>query len=455
MGMMKAMRASGALVALVGSIVFVQRLPAEEPPAKQKSAASEDARARKKYTIERPYSIWDYERDRAEALARGEPDPDLVPQRPELQRKQFIAPPPDVAAPPADAEQTLLGVWTKQIEPGTGTEPVRLNDTVRLHYTGWTIDGVMFDTTQFDDEPVMHTVSRMLPGLTDGLQQMVEGETRRMWIPGYLATIDEQGAPSGMLVFDVTVTQIVGRGPVAPPNTAIVPPDAVQLDSGAAYRVERPGDGGEKPSLTDAVAVHVTVFHADGRAIDDSRSRRKPERFNLDTTIPGLREVIPTMTRGERRTVWLPEELANLSDPPTYTGTLVFDLELLDFFQEPETPKYVSAIPPDAEMTELGVAFRVLQPGTGTRRPQPNDTVVVQFSGWTSDGKRFDSSYDHGQPGEFVLDSRRPIGWNYALQQMVEGEKRRVWIPEELAYGGRSDRPKGMLVFDVELLEIK
>jgi len=417
----------------------------------QESSGQEDKEERAP-VVERPYSIWDYERERAERLAAGEADPESV--GPALAREQFIAAPPDVAAPPDDADQTLIGVWHRQIEPGTGEEPVRLNDTVLLHYTGWTTDGVMFDTSEIAGEPVLHTVSRMMIGLTDGLQQMVEGETRRMWVPPHLAVIEEEDAPSGMLVFDVTLTQILSRGPVPPPNVAIVPDDAVKLESGVAYRVDVDGDGGESPTLADAVSVHVTVFREDGRAIDHTRARG-PISFNMDSTIPGFQEVIPGMTRGERRTLWVPEKLANLSDPPDYRGSLVFDIELLDFVTEPETPKYVSGIPPDAELTELGVAYRVLHPGNGQRHPKPMDTVVVHFAGWTADGKRFDSSYDHGRSGEFVLDSQRPIGWNHALQQMVEGEKRRIWIPEELAYAGRKGRPQGMLVFEVELLEIK
>ena len=51
--------------------------------------------------------------------------------------------------------------------------------------------------------------------------------------------------------------------------------------------------------------------------------------------------------------------------------------------------------------------------------------------------------------------SRVIPGWSEALQQMVEGEHRRMWVPESLAYGGRPGRPKGMLVFDLELVSIE
>jgi len=65
----------------------------------------------------------------------------------------------------------------------------------------------------------------------------------------------------------------------------------------------------------------------------------------------------------------------------------------------------------------------------------------------------FDSSVASGQPAEFSL-NRVIRGWTEGLQLMVEGEKRRFWIPEDLAYQGQPGQPAGMLVFDVELIRI-
>jgi peptidylprolyl isomerase len=95
----------------------------------------------------------------------------------------------------------------------------------------------------------------------------------------------------------------------------------------------------------------------------------------------------------------------------------------------------------------------VLTPGRGTRHPRPNSEVTVNYTGWTTDGKMFDSSVQRGQPVTFSLDSVIS-GWTEGLQMMVEGEKRRFWIPEALAYQGQSGQPAGMLVFDVELIKI-
>ncbi len=117
-------------------------------------------------------------------------------------------------------------------------------------------------------------------------------------------------------------------------------------------------------------------------------------------------------------------------------------------------PADVAAPPADAEKTASGLASKVLKKGTGADRPTATSVVSVHYSGWTTDGKMFDSSVKRGRPASFPL-NRVIAGWTEGLQLMVVGEKRRLWIPEPLAYGGRPGRPAGMLVFDVELLEIK
>jgi peptidylprolyl isomerase len=78
--------------------------------------------------------------------------------------------------------------------------------------------------------------------------------------------------------------------------------------------------------------------------------------------------------------------------------------------------------------------------------------VTVNYSGWTPDGKLFDSSIVSGQPATFQLDGVI-AGWTEGVGLMVEGEKTRFWIPEKLAYKGGGP-VKGDLVFDIELLKI-
>lgn len=118
-------------------------------------------------------------------------------------------------------------------------------------------------------------------------------------------------------------------------------------------------------------------------------------------------------------------------------------------------PPDVAAPPADAQRAASGLTWKVLTPGTGTRHPRPNSEVTVHYSGWTTDGQPFDSSVERGEPSTFRLDEVIP-GWTEGVQMMVEGEKRRFWVPGGLAYDSspRPGAPKGMLVFDIELIRI-
>ena len=117
-------------------------------------------------------------------------------------------------------------------------------------------------------------------------------------------------------------------------------------------------------------------------------------------------------------------------------------------------PSDVAAPPPNSLKTSTGLSTRLLEKGTGQRHPRATDTVVVHYTGWKTDGTMFDSSLQRGQPSEFRL-NEVIAGWTEGVQMMVEGEKRRFWIPGRLAYEGQPSKPQGMLVFDIELVDIK
>lgn len=119
-----------------------------------------------------------------------------------------IPAPEDVAAPPSDAATTASGLVTKIIEAGSGREHPRANSRVRVHYSGWTTDGQMFDSSVARGEPIAFGLNQVIAGWTEGVQLMVEGEKRRLWIPERLAYGGQRGAPQGMLVFDVELIKI-------------------------------------------------------------------------------------------------------------------------------------------------------------------------------------------------------------------------------------------------------
>lgn len=117
--------------------------------------------------------------------------------------------PPDVAAPPSDAQRTASGLASKVIHPGSGGAHPTPTNVVRVHYSGWTTDGNMFDSSVTRGEPTEFPLNRVIAGWTEGVQLMVPGEVRRFWIPENLAYGGRPGAPQGMLVFDVELIAIV------------------------------------------------------------------------------------------------------------------------------------------------------------------------------------------------------------------------------------------------------
>jgi peptidylprolyl isomerase len=238
----------------------------------------------------------------------------------------------------------------------------------------------------------------------------------------------------------------------APPDVKAPPADAVKTSSGLASKVIKRGAGSEHPKRDDVVTVNYSGWTTDGKMFDSSVSRGEPATFPLDQVIAGWTEGVQLMVRGETRRFWIPEPLAygGRREP---RGMLVFDVELISFTPTPKNaPSDVKAPPASAKKTASGIAYRVLETGRGTRHPRASDQVTVHYSGWTTDGKLFDSSILRGEPATFALNGVI-AGWTEGVQLMVEGEKTRFWIPEELAYQGKRD-PKGMLVFDVELIKI-
>jgi FKBP-type peptidyl-prolyl cis-trans isomerase len=217
-----------------------------------------------------------------------------------------------------------------------------------------------------------------------------------------------------------------------------------------------PGKSGEKPEASDIVTVHYTGWVAsDGRMFDSSVARGNPSTFPLDRVMAGWRECVLLMTIGEKRRCWLPEEIAYRNQPGRPDGMVVFDIELLDTRRNPTVPPPdVKAPPENAKRTASGLAYVVLRPGTGTRNPTAASRVTVHYTGWTTDGKMFDSSLARGTPATFELGGVI-AGWTEGVQLMVEGERTRFWIPEELAYKGETGQPRGMLVFDIELIRIE
>ncbi len=110
------------------------------------------------------------------------------------------------------------------------------------------------------------------------------------------------------------------------------------------------------------------------------------------------------------------------------------------------------------KMTDSGLKYDDLEEGTGNEAVAGNQ-VTVHYTGWLTDGSKFDSSLDRNQPFQFSMGKGQVIrGWDEGVQGMKIGGKRKLTIPPQLGYGaagaGGVIPPNATLVFEVELLEV-
>jgi FKBP-type peptidyl-prolyl cis-trans isomerase len=270
------------------------------------------------------------------ALASSPPVPMMQPPPPPQ-----VPAPADVAAAPADAQKTASGLVTKVEAQGTGTVHPSPKDKVTVNYTGWTKDGKTFDSSIPRGQPAVFEVDQLIAGWTEGLQLMVQGEKRRMWVPSALAYGDSpkmHGAPAGDLTFDVELLDIkvAPPPPPVPTDVAAAPASAKKTASGLQYRVLVPAKdpAAAKPSATSVVSVNYSGWTTDGKMFDSSVTRGQPATFPLNRVIPGWTEGLQLMKVGEKDRFWIPGALAydtpgKPSRPGAPHGTLVFDVELL------------------------------------------------------------------------------------------------------------------------------
>ncbi len=124
-----------------------------------------------------------------------------------------------------------------------------------------------------------------------------------------------------------------------------------------------------------------------------------------------------------------------------------------DPFTSLDAPADVAAPPSDAKKSKSGLAWKVVRKGTGTRKGGLNDSVFVHYTSWQPDGKRTATTRKRGQPKELRIGKAVP-GWKETFQDMVEGERRRVWMPSKLAHPRSKRRKGGPRTVDFELVRL-
>ncbi len=239
--------------------------------------------------------------------------------------------------------------------------------------------------------------------------------------------------------------------------------------SGLKYTITRSGTGKQVMPF-DKVSVHYTgkLNLSDTSKFDSSRDREQPFSFTvgMGQVIKGWDEGILLLKVGDRATFTIPSGLGygaagagNGAIPPN--ATLIFDIDVLDAVDGPKPQKIepYAVAGKDTITMQSGLRFIKVQTGDGIRA-EASRTVDVHYTGYLMDGTKFDSSLDRGEPISFQLGTGMVIrGWEEGIAYMQVGDKLRLIIPPNLAYGDRGAGgvipPNATLIFDVELVNVK
>lgn len=268
-----------------------------------------------------------------------------------------------------------------------------------------------------------------------------------------------------MKIYKIAFVALLALSACSGAGEAVEENQVVTLDSGVKLEITQAGDG-VLPQSGQKVTVHYKGMLLDSSVFDNSFERGEPITFQvgIGQVIPGWDQGIAQLSKGAKAIITIPAEMAyGAMERPGIpaNSTLVFEVEIIDIQDGPQPIAHevhnVEGIEPI--VTPTGLKVYVVEEGTG-EQAQPGRMVSVHYHGQLEDGTKFDSSFERGEPIEFMLGQGRVIpGWEEGIAMLNAGAKAQLVIPSELAYGDRGAGgvipPGATLVFDVELLEVK
>jgi FKBP-type peptidyl-prolyl cis-trans isomerase len=242
--------------------------------------------------------------------------------------------------------------------------------------------------------------------------------------------------------FVLSIALVMNVNAAAPKSTK-APSNAVEFSTGMHYQVIKAAPKGAKNIKPEFLEYRAVTWQADakGKFIANDSGVQKSDFKSIATKWPQLARAFLLSPVGETRRWWVDGTSPN-----------PIDITVLGNVDPAPAPKDVAAVPADATKTLSGLAYKAIKKGDGKASPTVNSTITIHYSGWTTDGKLFDSSVVRGAPATFPLNGLIK-GWQEGIPLMKNGDTFRFWIPDYLAYvsNPRPGAPSGMLVFDVTL----
>lgn len=227
--------------------------------------------------------------------------------------------------------------------PKDGYSP-QSTDIVQVHYVGTLKDGTEFDSSRARGAAATFPLNQVIPGWTEGVQLMSEGDTFRFFVPPELA-YGKSGTPGGpigpneALIFEVELLKVQNPQRNLENSNSFLADNASKdgvkvTESGLQYQVLSEGDeDGASPSASDTVKVHYAGTLINGTEFDSSYAREEPIEFPLGRVIAGWTEGVQLMSTGDKYRFFIPPDLAygeSGKGPIGPNEALIFEVELLE-----------------------------------------------------------------------------------------------------------------------------
>jgi peptidylprolyl isomerase len=360
--------------------------------------------------------------------------------------------------------KTASGLEYTIKEKGNGKK-AQIGDKVVVHYTGKLTNDTVFDSSVGRGQPFTFKLGagQVIKGWDEAFQILQVGDKATIKFGpelGYGERAMGKIPANSTLIFDVELLDVIEG--VRPFD--VTGKDTITSPTGLKYIMVQTNKSGEQAVSGTKITANYTAYFTDGKMFDSSIDRNQPltALCGKGQLFPGLEEGFALLRKGEKARLIIPSKLAfgeKGSGPIPANSDLVFDVEITDV-QKIVAPVIYDIKGLEAKKTASGLTYYEVKRSGSTIKAEAGKTVKVHYSGYTADGKMFDSSVERGEPIEFALGQGMVIqGWEEGIALMNVGDKLRLIIPYFLAYGEAGRPPqipaKADLTFDVELIDVK
>lgn len=363
---------------------------------------------------------------------------------------------------PEDTEIVTLesGLKYSVLTKGEGTRKANVGDRISMHYTGWLLDGTVFDSSRTSGRPFSFTVgSGVIAGWSEAAQHMGVGDRLKLTIPpdlGYGASGSPPVIPPGAtLVFEVEMVEATFMPQFHAGNTEA----QATTESGLVWEVLTEG-AGANPTAGQVVDLKYAIWGDTHNllACDEMQGGQTLKGAVGELPLDFMNEAVNLMQVGSRCRFIVAAEMMPPPPQGAPPATLtIWEFELVSISEPMPMPPFSLPTTEQLTTTESGLAYRVDKAGEG---PQVTigSNITVHYAGWLTDGTLFDASYKRGEPLEVELQPGGLIsGWIEGLQLMSPGAVYTFVIPADLAYGPRATGKipaNSTLVFEITLVSV-